>query len=93
MKHKKPQLSYLNRLRPLNAITANSSVLPTPETLINATAENNQQEQALFLTEVEVNELETSAELNDSSSTERIMLQLQLMDKIKLKRDKKILEL
>ena len=93
MKHKKPQLSYLNHLRPLNAITANSSVLPTPETLINATAENNQQEQALFLTEVEVNELETSAELNDSPSTERIMLQLQLMDKIKLKRDQKILEL
>ena len=42
------QLSYLNRLRPLNATTANTSVLRTPETLINATAENNQQEQALL---------------------------------------------
>ena len=52
IKHKKPQLSCLNRLRPLNA-TTNPSVILTPETLINAIAENNQQEQALLLIEDE----------------------------------------
>ena len=56
--YKKPQLSYLNRLGPLKAtITTNPPVMPTPETLINATADNNQQEQALLLTEDEGNEM------------------------------------
>ena len=36
--------------------------------------------------------VETSAELRDALSTERIVLQLQLMDKNKLKRAKKVLE-
>ena len=57
IKHKKPQLSYLNRLRPLIATTTNPPVLPTPETLIKNTAENNQQEQAPLLTEDEGNKL------------------------------------
>ena len=39
----KPQLSYLNQLRPLNATTTNPTVIPTPETLIDATVDNNQQ--------------------------------------------------
>ena len=60
--------------------------------LQNATAENNQQEQALLFTEDEGNELETSAKLNDALSTKIIMLQLQLMDENKLKQAKKILE-
>ena len=68
IKHKKPQLSYLNLLRPPNATTTNPSVIPTPEPLIIVTAENNQREQALLLTEDEGNALETSAELNDASS-------------------------
>ena len=41
IEHKKPQLSYLNRLRPLNATRTNPLITPTPETLINATAVNN----------------------------------------------------
>ena len=70
--------------------------MPTPETLINATAENNQQEQALLLTEDEGNDLETSSGLNDASSTsstERVMLQLQLMKENNLKGAKKFLEI
>ena len=44
IKHEKPQLSYLNRLRPLKATTTtNSPVIPTPETLIKAPADNNPQ--------------------------------------------------
>ena len=92
IKHKKPQLSYLSRLRPLNATTTNPPFMPTPETLIIATAEINQKEQAL-LTEDEGNELETNSELKDASSTERNMLQLQLMDENKLERAKKILKI
>ena len=81
----------MNRLRPLKATTTttNPPVIPTPETLINATADNNQQKQALLFTEDEENELETCTEPNDAFSTERITLQLQLMDKNKLKRAKK----
>ena len=93
IKHKKPHLSYLNRLRPLKATTtANPPVISTPETLINATADNNQQEQVLLLTEDERNELETSTESNDPLSTKRITLQLQLMNKNNLKPAKKVLE-
>ena len=33
IKHKKPQLSYLNHLRPPNATTTNPSVIPTPESV------------------------------------------------------------
>ena len=94
IKHKKPHLSYLNRLRPLQATrTTNPPVIPSRETFIKATADNNQQKQALLLTEDEGNELETSTELNDASSTEPITFQLQIMDKNKLKRAKKILEI
>ena len=91
IKHKKPHLYYLNRLRPLQATTTttNLPVIPSRETLIKPTADNNQQEQALLLTEHEGNELETSTELNDASSTEPITFQLQIMDKNKLKRAKK----
>ena len=93
IEQKKPQQSYLNRLRPLNATRTNLPVIPTPETLINATTDNNQQEQALLLTEDEEKELETSTELNDALSTELIVLLLQLMDKNKLKQAKKIPEI
>ena len=94
IKHKKPQLSYLNRLRPPKATTTiNPPVIPTPETFINATTDNNQQEQALPLTEDEGKELETSTEPNEASSTERITLQLQLMDENKLMRAKQVLEI
>ena len=78
----------MNRLRPLNATTTNPPVTPTPKTLTNVQAENNQQEQTLLLTEDERNKQEISTELNDDLSTERIMLQLQLMDKNKFKRAK-----
>ena len=59
IKHKKPQLSYLNRLRPLNesarttttsAIDTSAVIPPTPEPPIVAKAENNPQKQALPLT-------------------------------------------
>ena len=62
IKHKKPQLSYLNRLRTLNepartttttktSTTDTPSVIPpTPEPPIVAKAENNPQKQALLLT-------------------------------------------
>ena len=94
IKYKKPQLSYVNRVSPLKATTTtNPPVISSPETLINATADNNRQEQALLLTEDEGNELETSTEPNDTLSTKRITLQLQLMDKKKLKRAKKVLEI
>ena len=84
----------MNRSRTLKATTTtNPPVIPPLETLINATADNNQQEQALHLTEDEGNELETSIALNDALSTERITLQLQLMDENKLKRAKKYLEI
>ena len=80
----------MNRLRPLQAtITTNPSVILSRETFIKATADNNQQKQALLLTEDEGNELETSTELNDASSTEPITFQLQIKDKNKLKRAKK----
>ena len=93
IKHKKPQLSYLNRLRPLKATTTtNHPVIPTHETLINATADNSQQEQALLFTEDEGNELETSTELNDALSTELFTLQSQLIDKTNLSEQKKVLE-
>ena len=82
----------MNRLRPLKATTTtNPPVIITPETLINATTENNQQDQAPLLTENERNELETSTDLNDALSTERITIQLQRMDKKKLMRTKKVL--
>ena len=45
-----------------------------------------------FFTEDEVNELETSTEPNDALSTERITLQLQIIDENKLKRAKKFLQ-
>ncbi|XP_063711580.1 DNA mismatch repair protein Msh6-like [Symsagittifera roscoffensis] len=102
IKHKKPQLSYLNRLRPLNesartttsAIDTPAVIPPTPEPPIVAKAENNPQKQALLLTSVdddddddgddddddEGNEMEKSVELSEALSTERILLQLQLMD-------------
>ena len=80
----------MNRQRPLNSTTiTNPPVIPTPKTLINGKADNNQQEQALLLTEDEGNELRTSTELHDALSTERITLQLQLMDENKLMRAKK----
>ena len=60
IKHKKPQLSYLNRLRPLkesartttttSAIGTPAVVPPTPEPPIVAKADNNPQKQALLLT-------------------------------------------
>ena len=59
IKHKKPQLSYLNRLRPLNesartittsAIDTPAVIPPTLEPPIVAKAENNPQKQALLLT-------------------------------------------
>ena len=78
---KKPQLLYLNRLRPLKATTTtNPPVITTSETLVNATADNNQNEQALLLTEDEGTELDTSTELKDALTTECILLQSQLMD-------------
>ena len=90
----KPQLSYLKRLGPLKATTTtNPPVITSPETLANATADNNQQEQALLLREDEGNELETSTERKDALSTECITLKLQLMDKNILKRAKKLLEI
>ena len=115
IKHKKPQLSYLNHLRPLiesartTTITAidTPAVIPsTPEPPIVAKAENYLQKQALPLTsqdddddgddddddDDEGNEMEKSVELKEALSTERILLQLQLMDEHKLKRAKKSLE-
>ena len=116
IKHKKPQLSYLNRLRPLNesarttttsAIEKPAVIPPTPEPPIVAKAENNPQKQALPLTsqddddddddgdddgDDEGNEMEKSVELSEALSTERILLQLQLMDEHKFKRAKKVLE-
>ena len=105
IKHKKPPLSYWNRLRPLNAsarTTATTSaidttVIPqTPEPPIVAKAENNPQKQALLLTEDddddEGNQMEKNTELSEALSTERILLQLQLRDEHKLKRAKKVLE-
>ena len=119
IKHKKPQLSYLNRLRPLNesarttttsAIVSPAVIPPTPEPPIVAKAENNPQKQALPLTsqdddddddgddddddddDDEGNEMEKSVELSEALSTERILLQLQLMDEHKFKRAKKVLE-
>ena len=114
IKHKKPQLSYLNRLRPLNesatstttsAIDTPAVIPPTPEPPIVAKAENNPQKQALPLTsqdddddgdgdddDDEGNEMEKSVELSEALSTERILLQLQLMDEHKFKRAKKVLE-
>ena len=114
IKHKKPQLSYLNRLRPLNesarttttsAIVSPAVILPTPEPPIVAKAEKNPQKQALPLTsqdddddgdgdddDDEGNEMEKSVELSEELSTERILLQLQLMDEHKFKRAKKVLE-
>ena len=62
IKHKKPQLSYLDRLRSLNesartttttttsAIDTPVVIPPTPEPPIVAKAENNPQKQALLLT-------------------------------------------
>ena len=60
IKHKKPQLSYLNCLRPLNesartttttsAIDTPAVITPNPEPPIVAKAENNPQKQALLLT-------------------------------------------
>ena len=58
IKHKKQQLSYLNRLRPLNesartttsAIDTPAVIPPTPEPPIVAKAENNPQKQAFPLT-------------------------------------------
>ena len=83
----------MNRLRTLKATTTiNPPVIPTPETLINATADNNQQGQALLLTEDEGNELETSTEVYDALSAERFTSQLQLMEENKLKRAKKVLQ-
>ena len=114
IKHKKQQLSYLNRLRPLNesatstttsAIDTPAVIPPTPEPPIVAKAENNPQKQALPLTsqdddddgdgdddDDEGNEMEKSVELSEALSTERILLQLQLMDEHKFKRAKKVLE-
>ena len=115
IKHKKPQLSCLNRLRPLNesarttttsAIVSPAVIPPTPEPPIVAKAENNPQKQALPLTsqdddddgdgddddDDEGNEMEKSVELSEALSTERILLQLQLMDEHKFKRAKKVLE-
>ena len=115
IKHKKPQLSYLNRLRPLNesakttttsAIDTPAVIPPTPEPPIVAKAENNPKKQALPLTsqddddddddgdddDDEGNEMEKSVELSEALSTERILLQLQLMDEHKFKRAKKVLE-
>ena len=120
IKHKKPQLSYLNHLRPLNesartttsAIDTPAVIPPIPEPSIVAKAENNPQKQALPLTsqdddddddddddeddddddDDEGNEMEKSVELSEALSTERILLQLQLMDEHKLKRAKKVLE-
>ncbi|XP_063713691.1 protein DEK-like [Symsagittifera roscoffensis] len=115
IKHKKPQLSYLNRLRPLNesarttttsAFDKSAVIPPTPEPPIVAKAENNPQKQALPLTsqddddddgdgdddDDEGNEMEKSVELSEALSTERILLQLQLMDEHKFKRAKKVLE-
>ena len=114
IKHKKPQLSYLNRLRPLNesarttttsAIDTPAVIPPTPEPPIVAKAENNPQKQALPLTsqdddddgdgdddDDEGNEMVKSVELSEALSTERILLQLQLMDEHKFKRAKKVLE-
>ena len=83
----------MNRLRPLKATTTvNPPVTPTPEIIINATADNNQQRQALLLTEDEGNGLETSTEVYDALSAERITSQLQLMEENKLKRAKKVLQ-
>ena len=101
IKHKKPQLSYLNRLslnestRTAATTTPATPVIPrTPESPIVTKAETNPQNQALLLTEDddEGNEMEINAELSDALSTERILLQLQLMDEHKLKRTKKFLE-
>ena len=59
IKHKKPQLSYLNRLRPLNEqqeqqqhqlLITSAVIPPTPEPPIVAKAENNPQKHALPLT-------------------------------------------
>ena len=84
----------MNRLRALEATTTtNPQFILTPEKLINATADNNQQKQALLLTEDEENELETSTEPNDAFSTERTSLQLQLMEQNKLRRAKNVMEI
>ena len=66
--------------RPLIATTTNPPVIPIPKTLNNATAINNQQQQNFLLTENEVKELETNAELYGALTTERIRLQLQIME-------------
>ena len=109
IKHKKPQLSYLSCLRPLNesartkisAIDTTAVIPPTLEPPIVLKAENNPQKQALLLTsqddddvdDDEGNELQKNAELIEALSTESILLQLLLMDEYKIKRAKKLLEI
>ena len=70
-------------MRPLNAsliaTATDIPVIPTPESPIVAKAENNPQEQVLLLTEDEGPEMETNAKLSEALSTERILLQLQLI--------------
>ena len=99
----------LSCLRPLNesirttisAIDTTAVIPPTLEPPIVVKAENNQQKQALLLTsqddddvdDDEGNEMEKNAELIEALSTERILLQLLLMDEYKLKRAKKLLEI
>ena len=80
----------MNRLRHVNKTIFILSVITTPDISINAPAENNQQEKALLVTADVESELDTSAELNDALTTERIMLQLELMEEHNFTRAKKI---
>ena len=86
--HKRPQLSYLNRLKPLNESTTTTSasdtpvISPTHESPIVARSKNNPQKQALLLTEDddEGNEMEKNDELSEALFTDSILLQLELTD-------------
>ena len=86
----------MNRLRPLNSTTTTTTATATDPRVIQplkhlslVQQKKNQQEQALLLTEDEGSELETSAELSEAISTERIKIPLQFMDTNKHKRAQK----
>ena len=101
VKHKRPQLHYLNRLRPSippkqNDASTEPPPAPRPETpalSIISQKQDDENRPPKLMTKDEGNELQQNRELNETIKDQHILAPLELLIEHKLKRAKKVFEI
>ena len=101
MEHKRPQLPYLNRLRPSIPPKQNdaspepppASRPETPELSIISQKQDEENRPPMLMTKDEGNELQQNREVNETINNQRILAPSELLIEHKLKRAKKFSEI